>query len=195
MLADVVHRKGVSAGGLDGWGWREFKVLPLSWFDELARILTKVEDLGVWPDGLLDAEITRIPKTDGDATPLGQTPLCVLPVVYRIWASARMGQLDGWFMSWVPDAVFSAGGGRGSVEACYTSAIDIEEVLSGAADSHVHLFVADVVKSFDTVDRGILDRVLSSLGLPGWFVQHLSKIWKSPCRRCRIRSKSITRLL
>ena len=23
-------------------------------------------------------------------------------------------------------------------------------------DSHVHLFVADVVKSFDTVDRGIL---------------------------------------
>ena len=38
-----------------------------------------------------------------------------------------------------------------------------------AADSHVHLFVADVIKSFDTVDRGILDRVLSSLGLPGWF--------------------------
>ena len=24
-------------------------------------------------------------------------------------------------------------------------------------------------KSFDTVDRGILDRVLSSLGLLGWF--------------------------
>ena len=52
MLADVVHRKGVTAGGLDGWGWREFKVLPLSWFDELARILTKVQDVGVWPDGL-----------------------------------------------------------------------------------------------------------------------------------------------
>ena len=30
------------------------KVLPVSWYDELARILTKVEDLGVWPDGLLD---------------------------------------------------------------------------------------------------------------------------------------------
>ena len=43
--------------------------------------------------------------------------------------------------------------GRGSVEAWYTSAVGIEEVLSGAADSHVHLFVADVVKSFDTVDR------------------------------------------
>ena len=80
-----------------------------------------------------------------------------------------MGQLDAWFKSWVPDSVFSAGGGRASVETWYTSAPDIEEVLSGAADSHVHLFVADVVKSFDTVDRGILDCVLSSLGLPGWF--------------------------
>ena len=115
------------------------------------------------------AYIAMIPKTDGDATSLGQRPLGVLLVVYRIWASARMVQLEDWFKSWVLDSVFSAGGGRGSVEAWYTSALDIQEVLIGAADSHVHLFVADVIKSFDTVDRGILDQVLSSLGLPGWF--------------------------
>ena len=42
-------------------------------------------------------------------------------------------------------------------------------MLSGATDSDVHLFVADVIKSFNTVDRCILERVLSSLGLPGWF--------------------------
>ena len=168
MLADVVQRKGCTAGSLDGWGWREFKVLPVSWYDELAPILTKVEEVGVWPDGLLDAYIAMIPKTDDDATSLGQRPLSVLPIVYRIWASARIGQLDGWFKSWVPDSVFSAGGGRGSVEAWKTSALDIEEVLTGAADSAVHLFVADVIGSFGTVDRRILDRVLRSLGLPGW---------------------------
>ena len=107
MLADVVQRKGATAGSLDGWGWRELRVLPGSWYDGLARILTKVEDTGVWPDGLLDAYIAMIPKTDGDATPLGQRPLCVLPIVHRIWASARMGQLDNWFRSWVLDSVFS----------------------------------------------------------------------------------------
>ena len=169
MLADVVQRKDATAGSLDGWGWRELKVLPVAWYDELARILTKVEEIGVWLDGLLDAYIAMIPKTDGDATPLGQRPLSALPVVYRILASARMGQLKDWFKSWVPDSVFSAGGGRGSVEAWYATALDIEEVLSGATDYDVHLFLADVIKSFDTVDRGILDRVLSSLGLPGWF--------------------------
>ena len=144
MLADVVQHKSATAGSLDGWGWRELKVLPVSWFDELARVLAKFEDFGVWPDGLLDAYIAMIPKTDGDATPLGQRPLSVLPVVYRIWASARMSQLDGWFKSWVPDSVFSAGGGR-RLRLGNTSSLDIEEVLAGAAHSHVHLFVADVV--------------------------------------------------
>ena len=95
MLAEVVLHKGVSAGSLDGWGWRELKAFPVSWFDELARILTKVEDLGVWPDGLLDAYITMIPKTDGDATPLGQRPLSVLPVVYRIWGICSYGSVGG----------------------------------------------------------------------------------------------------
>ena len=104
------------------------KALPVSWFDGLARIFSKVEDTGVWPEGLLDAYIAMIPKTDGDATPLGQRPLSVLPIVYRVWASVRMGQLEDWFKSWVPESVFSAGGGRGSVEAWYTYALDIEEV-------------------------------------------------------------------
>ena len=59
-----------------------------------------------------------------------------------------MGQFEDWFR------VFSAGGGRGSVEAWHATALDIEEVLTGAADSRVHLFVADIIKSFDTVNRG-----------------------------------------
>ena len=85
MLHDVVHRKSTTAGSLDGWGWKELKSLLVSWFDELAGILTLVEDTGVWPDGLLDAYIVMIPETDGDATPLGQS---------RIWASTRMVQLE-----------------------------------------------------------------------------------------------------
>ena len=172
MLADVFQRTSATAGSLHGWECRELKVLPVSWYDELARILTKVEDFGIWPDGLLYAYIAMIPKTDGDATPLGQRPLSVLPIVYRIWASARMGQLRDWFTSWVPDSVFSAGGGRSSVEAWSTSALDIEEVLTGATNSDIHLFIADVIESFDTVDKRILDRVLSCLWI-AWMV--------SPC--------------
>ena len=130
MLADVVRRNEATAGRLDVWGWREMKVLPVAWFDGLARILTKIEEIGTWPEGLLDAKIAMIPKADGDATPLGQRPLSVLPVVYRIGASARMVQLEDWFQSRVPKSVFSAGGGRSSVEAWSSTALDIEVVVS-----------------------------------------------------------------
>ena len=74
MLFDLVQNKKPTAGSLDGWGWREFKALPVAWFDRLASILTLVEEEGVWPDGLLDAYIAVIPKMDGDSTPLGQRP-------------------------------------------------------------------------------------------------------------------------
>ena len=68
-----------------------------------------------------------------------------------------------------PQSVLSAGGGRDSVEAWYSTSLDIEEVLSGAIDSDVHIFVADVIKSFNPLIVVSLDRVLSGLGLPGWF--------------------------
>ena len=36
--------------------------MPVAWYDGLARILTKVEDTGFWPVGLLDAYIAMIPR-------------------------------------------------------------------------------------------------------------------------------------
>ena len=66
--------------------------------------------------------------------------LCSLaPVV-----SVCMMQLEPWFNSWVPESVFSAGGGRSSVAAWYCTALDIEECWAGRGDSDVHLIVADV---------------------------------------------------
>ena len=95
--------------------------------------------------------------------------MCVLPVVYRPWASVRLAHLKDWFYPWVPDSVFSAGKGVSSVDAWYATSIDIEEILSHTRHSDFHVFVADVVKSFNTVDRDILDCALSRLGLPAWF--------------------------
>ena len=55
--------------------------LLLSWFERLAGILRLVEEDGRWPEGLLDAKISMIPKMDGDGAQFGQRPLCGLYVV------------------------------------------------------------------------------------------------------------------
>ena len=90
----------------------------------------------------------------------------MLPVVYRLWASLRLGHLREWVEGWLSEAVYSLGNGLSSVEAWFSTALDIEEVLSGAGGDQLHVMVA--VKSFDPVDRSILDCALGRLGLPEW---------------------------
>ena len=41
--------------------------------------------------------------------------------------------------------------------------------MSDVVESDLNIFVSDVGMSFDTFGRGVLDRVLSGLGLPAWF--------------------------
>ena len=114
-----------------------------------------------WPQGLLDAMIA---KADGDSALPGSTaPQCAPSYVQALgfpsaWTSA------GWFEGWLPKSVLSLGNGLSSVEAWFSTSLDIEEVFSGTGGDQLHVMVADVIKSFDTVDRSILDRVLERLG-------------------------------
>ena len=89
--------------------------------------------------------------------------------MYKLWASLRLGHLREWVEGWLPKSVFSLGHGLSSVEAWFSTALDLEEVLSGTGGDQLHVVVADVIKSFDTVDRSILDCALGRLGLPDWF--------------------------
>ena len=82
---------------------------------------------------------------------------------YGLWTSLR---LTHWVEGWLPQSVFSLGNGESSVEAWFSTALDIEEVLSRAC-----VMVADVIKSFDAVDKSILDCALGRLGLPLWFTK------------------------
>ena len=144
-----------------------------------------VESTGTWPQGLLDAYIAMIPKADGDSTPLGQRSLSVLPVVYRLWASLQLGHLREWVEGWLRKSVYSLGNGLSSVEAWFSTALDIEEVLSGTGGDQLHVMVADVIKSFDTVDRSILDCALGRLRFPDWF----RKVYFSFHSQVRLRLK------
>ena len=69
----------------------------------------------------------------------------------------------------MPKSVFSLGNGLSSVDAWFSTALFIEEVLSGVGGDQLYVMVADVIKSLDTVDRSVLDCALGRLGLPSWF--------------------------
>ena len=117
-------------------GWRELKVLPVSWYDGLARILTKVEDTGVWPDGLLDAYIAMIPKNDGNAispwpeTSLVRSRLFIVFGLLLVWVRWMVGSSPGYLTLFsVLEVVVDR------LKPGILLALDIEEDLSGAAMS------------------------------------------------------------
>ena len=64
---------------------------------------------------------------------------------------------------------YSLGNGLSSVEAWFSTALDVAVVLSGTGGDQLRVMVADVTKSFDTVDRSISDCALGRLGLPDWY--------------------------
>ena len=112
-----------------------------------------------------------IPKAKGDSTSLGQRLLCVHPVVYRLWASVRLAHIQEWFYSWFPDSVFSAGEGVSSVDAWYSTTLDVAEILRNARQGDFQIFVVDVVKSFDTLwTETSLMVILGDLGSRHGFV-------------------------
>ena len=117
----LVPKKLLLVGWMGGLGMR-LKLSPLPWFSGLAILLELVETTGSLATGSLDAYIAMIPKADGDSAPLGQRPLSVLPVVYRLWASLRLGHLREWVEEWLPKSVYSLGNGLSSVEAWFSTA-------------------------------------------------------------------------
>ena len=60
MLEEVVRRKSASVSSLDGWESSRFCLLR--GLMALLVIISKVEEVGVWPEGLLDAYIALVPK-------------------------------------------------------------------------------------------------------------------------------------
>ena len=95
--------------------------------------------------------------------------MCVFLIVYQLWASFQWSHLQDWVKGWVPVLVFSLGNRASSVDAWFSSAVEIDEVLSEASVNQLHVLVFNIILSFETVDRSILDCALGPLGLPLWF--------------------------
>ena len=133
----------------------------------LAILLELVETSGVWPQGLLDAVFAMIPKADGESTSWVNGPSvcsrlcagCGLPFGLDICGSGLRGGCLHLCLALVMGCLRWKPGGS-LVLQCFGY---------WTGDDQLHVMVADVIKSFDTVDRSILDCALGRLGLPDWF--------------------------
>ena len=80
---------------MDGWRVDELRMLPLELLDRLALIFNEVERNGRWPQTLGRGLVSLISKGCG-ARPEDMRPISVMSAVYRLWAAARLLDVNAW---------------------------------------------------------------------------------------------------
>ena len=93
--------------GLDHWTVQQLKGLPAEAWVSLALILNQVEREGRWPAALRGAKIVFLSKGEGMQV-IKQRPIGILPLLYRVWAKARLRQAVR--EHWVEPQEFEHGG-------------------------------------------------------------------------------------
>ena len=69
-----------TALGIDQWGHKDFKDLPMEVWESLAELLNSVERAVAWPAHILYNIIVHIGKPTG-----GTRPIALTPMLYRMW--------------------------------------------------------------------------------------------------------------
>eukprot|EP00435_Cladocopium_sp_Y103_P072340 s129_g40.t1 len=158
----LTRMKTRSASGLDAWAVTDLRNLPDCLLDILTKLFTAIEATQQWPDALLFGFCSLIPKDPGDLSPLGQRPLGVMSVLYRVFGAYRLQDVILWQEAVLHDSQFGFRPGHSCDDVSYDIALAIEEsLLSGDPLIGVHF---DFKKAFDLVPRNIIFQLASRLG-------------------------------
>ncbi|KAJ9445690.1 Retrovirus-related Pol polyprotein from type-2 retrotransposable element R2DM [Diplonema papillatum] len=180
-LRSVARKKGVqSSCGVDGWRMREVAALPDTILEGFAAVLNEVEETGLWPDGVLDALVTLIPKGEGD-DPLKLRPITVSSVVYRLWASVRLQEVLVWQEQWIHESQHGFRKGHSCDDVIMDIALSIEESLINGTP--LHGIALDFAKCFDRVPQGLVLDLVEALGLHERVLAPLRHVYKYLRRR------------
>ncbi|KAJ9447298.1 Retrovirus-related Pol polyprotein from type-2 retrotransposable element R2DM, partial [Diplonema papillatum] len=180
-LLSVARKKRVqSSCGVDGWRMREVAALPDTILEGFAAVLNEVEETGLWPDGVLDALVTLIPKGEGD-DPLKLRPITVSSVVYRLWASVRLQEVLVWQEQWIHESQHGFRKGHSCDDVIMDIALSIEESLINGTP--LHGIALDFAKCFDRVPQGLVLDLVEALGLHERVLAPLRHVYKYLRRR------------
>ncbi|KAJ9451045.1 Retrovirus-related Pol polyprotein from type-2 retrotransposable element R2DM [Diplonema papillatum] len=159
---------------------REVAALPDTILEGFAAVLNEVEETGLWPDGVLDALVTLIPKGEGD-DPLKLRPITVSSVVYRLWASVRLQEVLVWQEQWIHESQHGFRKGHSCDDVVMDIALSIEESLINGTP--LHGIALDFAKCFDRVPQGLVLDLVEALGLHERVLAPLRHVYKYLRRR------------
>ena len=181
--------KARNSAGADSVLVEEIRNQPDWLWDDLAQLFTIVEDTGEWPEVILSALGSLIPKAPGKTKALELSPVTLMSLLYRLWGAARIEELMAWQLEWIPDGL------RGFRKDAGTADINVELALkieAAVATGETLVGVSfDYSKCFDPIPWSILFGVLEESGLHPRLLGPLRTMYTRLRRRWKIGRKGV----
>ena len=169
-LDAIKAMRSTSAPGACGFTVPEVKMLPLAAVRHLVLFLPHSLPFGL-PTFLLTGRVNVLAKVPDPTGYTDGRPICILPVLYRLWTSVCCKQLLRVWSARMPPGVCGGLPGRSARDITYYLQHIIE--LSCLSDTPVSGFVLDIVKCFNALPRPPIEALLIHLGCP----PHLAQGW------------------
>ena len=164
-LQAVRKLKKQAARGPDGYARADLLNMAPSYVDQLLAFLHAVErGAADWPLQLLQGFVWAVDKQNQKTGADAYRPICVLSVIYRIWASIRTKQLLHALAPYLPDEQFGFVPGRETADLWFRLQARVE--LSCQQGMPLTGCVADVIKAFNGLPRAPLLQAAVRLGFP-----------------------------
>ena len=161
----VLRASRPTAAGADGWAPAELANLPWLAIVRLTEFFNVVETTGKWPQDLSTVLCSFMAKEEqASLDPLQYRGISILATVYRLWAKARLADLQGWVEEWRHPDLFSGVAGVGAQDAWLFTAQQAERARSEGDPFAVT--ACDLYKCFDQSNRTLLYGLLARAGMP-----------------------------
>ena len=105
----------------------DFKLLSWRLCEQVAILYTFIEAGAAWPTSTRHAKIAYLEKdgsTPGEA--MSYMPLTIMSVLYRRWASMRLGCMACWVALWALPEMHAGVAQQGAADAAYHVMADVE---------------------------------------------------------------------
>ena len=186
ILRATLGRMSNSASlGAGGWSVGELKQLPDQLLEMICQLCHLIEQTGRWPEALSLGLITPIVKDELRPLTAGNTrPITVMPLLYRLWASARVRQLLDWQQQWISPCVYSYRPEHGCEDAWLEEALRVEKaLLSGEPLCGLSI---DLAKAFDSLPQSILLMLAEEVGMDANVLRALRGMYACLRRRLTV---------
>ena len=158
-LLKIAKASAHRAGGSDDLAPDDLALLPLSWWDSLARLWKVVIDTGRVPDIWARVCMILLGKASG-----GHRVLGIAAIAWRIGGKALVKSLAPWCATWAREEL--AGGMPGRTAHSVHARLRFDWNRAKVDKQYLGVMLTDLSKCFDTVSHKQIMAILDALGAP-----------------------------